>query len=635
MSYTKTQWRNNQSPAINADNLNHIEQGVYDAYQDIALEKTERQQAVTAETLARESTDNNLQAQIDQLVAPSGTAPNPAEIENARIGADGVTYDTLGNAIRTQLTDLKSDKGDVSIEQLRALLPTETVSGDMVSITDGQSVVPADSLSVSLSPIQDLNGYDKPWVGGAGKNKIDVVNRTESASVVSLSTYMPETCSVVKTGGTYKATSTGPWSKVKFGISGLKENQTYTFSALFSNPSGGIIGMVYYKSGTWTGNIRSTATSVRLKITFTYTSDITTLGLIVNNTNASTGYEVTMSEMQLEEGSSQTTFEPYENICPISGHTEVTVTDCGKNLLPYPYQNTTKVTNGITFTDNGDGTITANGTATAEAQFLLTTSLPNSEWTGKILSGCPQGGSTSTYYITAQVSGFPWTMYARDIGNGVTITDSGYANIRFLISIKSGQTVNNLTFKPMICLATEADATYEPYRRQSYTTELGRTVYGGTLDVVSGELVIDRAYVDLGTLNWTYNSRGYFDGSTSHVQSEIKRPSDGAKTVGLVCSQYVEATTNQIYNGEVETAVAVRHVNGYIWAKDGRYTDAAAFKTAMNGVQLVYPLATPQTYQLTPQQISLLAGENHLWSDGEITLVYGADIQLWVEKKLQ
>lgn len=132
MSYTKTQWRNNQSPAINADNLNHIEQGVYDAHQDIAentqnieslttqtgantsaiaLEKTERQQAVTAETLDRESTDNNLQAQIDQLVAPSGTAPNPAEIENARIGADGVTYDTLGNAIRTQVTNLKSDIG--------------------------------------------------------------------------------------------------------------------------------------------------------------------------------------------------------------------------------------------------------------------------------------------------------------------------------------------------------------------------------------------------------------------------------------------------------------------------------------------------------------------------------------------
>lgn len=77
---------------------------------------------INTEALARESTDNNLQAQIDQLVAPSGTAPNPAEIENARIGADGVTYDTLGNAIRTQVTNLKSDlisvsEGNVPVEK--------------------------------------------------------------------------------------------------------------------------------------------------------------------------------------------------------------------------------------------------------------------------------------------------------------------------------------------------------------------------------------------------------------------------------------------------------------------------------------------------------------------------------------
>lgn len=69
---------------------------------------------INTEKLARQSTDNSLQAQIDQLVAPSGTAPNPAEIENARIGADGVTYDTLGNAIRTQFSNVKSDFNDVA-----------------------------------------------------------------------------------------------------------------------------------------------------------------------------------------------------------------------------------------------------------------------------------------------------------------------------------------------------------------------------------------------------------------------------------------------------------------------------------------------------------------------------------------
>jgi hypothetical protein len=40
-------------------------------------------------------------------------------------------------------------------------------------------------------------------------------------------------------------------------------------------------------------------------------------------------------------------------------------------------------------------------------------------------------------------------------------------------------------------------------------------------------------------------------------------------------------------------------------------------------IEAVFKLATPQTYQLTPQQIDLLLGTNHLWSDGEITVEYG------------
>ena len=43
----------------------------------------------------------------------------------------------------------------------------------------------------------------------------------------------------------------------------------------------------------------------------------------------------------------------------------------GKNLLSYPYYETTKTLNGVTFTDNGDGSITVNGTATANVYFSL------------------------------------------------------------------------------------------------------------------------------------------------------------------------------------------------------------------------------------------------------------------------
>ena len=41
------------------------------------------------------------------------------------------------------------------------------------------------------------------------------------------------------------------------------------------------------------------------------------------------------------------------------------------NLLPYPYLNTTKTANGITYTDNGDGGITVSGTSTGFPMFDL------------------------------------------------------------------------------------------------------------------------------------------------------------------------------------------------------------------------------------------------------------------------
>lgn len=89
----------------------------------IESERTARQNAdntlqgnINSEASTRASADSNLQSQINQIIAPSGEAPSAAEVQNARIGADNVTYPTLGDAIRTQNANLKNDINQMQYE---------------------------------------------------------------------------------------------------------------------------------------------------------------------------------------------------------------------------------------------------------------------------------------------------------------------------------------------------------------------------------------------------------------------------------------------------------------------------------------------------------------------------------------
>lgn len=181
----------------------------------------------------------------------------------------------------------------------------------------------------------------------------------------------------------------------------------------------------------------------------------------------------------------------------------------------------------------------------------------------------------------------------------------------------SGHTSVSVTVSPT---ASPSDGT-------TYTTALGRTVYGGTLDVLSGALTVDRAMADLGTLTW-----GKASGSASNVrfyslslQSVIKKMPDNNTAGNIICSDYENTTANKGYSGKVHPAITEDR-DGTISVYNEAYASVTAseFKTAMRGVQLCYELATPQTYQLTPQQINTLMGNNAVIVDGAsaIEVVY-------------
>ena len=162
---------------------------------------------------------------------------------------------------------------------------------------------------------------------------------------------------------------------------------------------------------------------------------------------------------------------------------------------------------------------------------------------------------------------------------------------------------------------------YQPFG--TYTTiNLGGTYYFGEYDAVTGLFVATGAGVDLGTLNWnrytTPNTNKTYFRTSSEISDCIKSTSVNL-TYGLTCSNYVEgAWTNVLDASGYDLNFALGWSGkSYIAIYDNSKSEmtAADFKTAMNGVQLTYPLATPITIQLPPCPIDTLEGVNNIWAD--------------------
>ncbi len=172
----------------------------------------------------------------------------------------------------------------------------------------------------------------------------------------------------------------------------------------------------------------------------------------------------------------------------------------GKNFVPYPYTDTTKTVNGVTFTDNGDGSITANGTATSNILYELEIDmdmfrLPNGNY---FFSGCPSGGGLSAYYLSAANGiGISYTKFIRDLGSGAILNSEGEL-WKVAIRISSGVTLNNIVFKPQI-EPGDAATEYDPYKAPTiYAPDASGKVdiplYSDTTTLVADGAIITADY---------------------------------------------------------------------------------------------------------------------------------------------
>lgn len=285
---------------------------------------------------------------------------------------------------------------------------------------------------------------------------------------------------------------------------------------------------------------------------------------------------------------------------PIESVSELSVVSTGKNLIQYPYFSKSKVEHGIEFTDNGDGSISVDGTNTLSngATFDLIGSIDNSPY---IIF--PAG--TYNAYVEESVinNGAMYFSIRRDTYYGKEMIApgnfSGKRSWRFTLSeptrlfirigVNAKKTVVKTTVNVSLCASEDTDP-YYPYVGTSIPITLpAEHPYLAALpDGTHDKIVIDK------------------DGNASLVARVVK--TETAATDGVNATVGTDALSS---TGAIE-----------------------------DGATVYYKLANPVTYHLGKLDVPALPETiSNVWTDAELTtnmsMNYKRDISIAFDNLVQ
>ena len=450
-------------------------------------------------------------------------------------------------------------------------------TGNPIEITDA-AAAPLVKCVTQIQGSQDLHGQDKPWVGGAGKNLAEgsFDGNINSTGYLDISTQFSMFYAKVTQGETYTVTS--------------DSDCVYGFFA--TTPQ---VGATSYDSQ----RIVETQTVA----TFTAPIDgyVCFRGLI--------GF----AQAQCEKGSTATSYEPYSNLCPITAYTEGEIEVRGRNLLKinenemissgwnrsFPF--TIKSGNYIFSCQNKFGPSANQGASIGffDSNGTLVTTCTGYDFGGSSLVG-------SAFFVTEAESKKITQISFRFRTSGATFQDIADGEIM----LETGRTPN----------------TYEPYTSTTHTTTFPSAIYRGSEDVVEGTETHDMVAIDLGSLNYSAGTDGYF--YSTDILSDSK--AYGAFEVCNALCSIAEKSSQSVVSGKsVDGTFAIstgKQLMFYISAYAGK--TGAEIKTLLTGQTFAYELATPTTSSVTPTNLPIksLSGYNHIESStGDMVVDYITD----------
>ena len=473
---------------------------------------------------------------------------------------------------------------------------------NIISIADAFPKAAKD-VRLKVEAIQDLHGYNNPWVGGAGDNLLDIgesisdwfATDNNGTTIVDGDISTKVTATFTPSTGSIKVTnynSTGYWWMSK--VVKLKKNTDYK---CYYGKTGGSSPILFGFSNLNVGTVGTQISPFYDTQSFNSGNyEYVVISIYPSNIN--------VTQMQIKEASTSATFTPYENICPISGWNNAKVTRVAHQLWDEDWE---------------VGSIGTDGSK-----------VPTSAGRIRSKNLIPVKPNTS-YYLSQKIA-----MYATYDINGDFVRYAGYEggpttlttrNNEYFIMIGSisgygSSYTNDLSVNYPVTFTS-----YERYKGATYTIDLNGTRYGGTLDVTSGVLTLTHEIVDLGDFTWAYhggdgvpNTFSTTGLTTYKYDASVKAMCsaydfDGvvmgvdrmnSKPLGAFCFFYEESQPN----------------TRTLYIKNVEMTNNE-FKTFVTGQKLVYELATPQTIQLTAEEVELLQGNNTLFGDtGDISLTY-------------
>ena len=556
------------------------------------------------------------------------------------------------------LSQLNVNNNDYNLKDAAArndIQSTQVVSGNPITLTDA-APINAESLVVELEPKQDLHGQQYPYVGGAGKNKLPMKIADIKAE---------------NTGGTWSG-NVYTYGQVTFSIetddagnvTGIKVNGTASTTVVFwlghktytagtyyiaANVSTGTNDVFFRMSGpgkeVYTINKNNYVANTYTELSLTESTDLW------GNIRVGRGETVNNLLFKPFYGLTESIFEPYSNICPITGYTETKVESIGKNQCPLTLSNlklgnTSGTWTGNSYTHRGvqfdvrtdsggnitgiEATRVSSNSNDAQINVYITSSL--SDFEGSIpsgnyyFSGAADGGGTGSdpkYYMygydsttSSRLKRWDGTTDSYALFDSTSYTEiqvDGSHTCRLIIIVKSSENPQGILFKPMIRLATEQDTTYEPYQSTSATIQFGQTVYGGVCDFVEGGTSDEWAVYE-------------FDGTETAVAY-----GQGYRYADILTDAYKSITSHAVPDNVMTNwgFAPVSRSNIDAGTTDNAFsiTDSTVMVSTNNvaGLQIAYKKATASSIATPPTPLKLLKGTNNLSADGVMQIGYQPD----------